>query len=102
MPSQYATDGSTPASLMVFTDGQTYLSPDGDVRATTVLANLIAAGEIPITIAVFITPGLRQGHDDWPTKRTDDTEGTRSLGFSGLRYVRGRGGPHTNSPALYT
>lgn len=85
VPDQYSADPDQPAALMVFTDGQTYLSADGDVRAATVLANLISAGELKPTIGVFITPGLREGHPDWPTRRTDDTDGTRSLGFSGLR-----------------
>ena len=99
IPDQY-TPGS-PAALMVVTDGQTYLSPDGDVRATTVLANLIDAGEMPVTIGVFITPGLRSGHPEWPTKRTDDTDGTRSLGFSGLRDTPQRSFEYDSCTDLY-
>ena len=86
VPGQLAT-ATEPAALMVFTDGQTYLSSDGDVRAATVMANLIAAGEMPLTVGVFITPGLREGHDEWPTEREDNTDGTRALGFCGLRDV---------------
>ena len=59
VPQQYD-DSPGPCSVMVFTDGQTYLSSDGDVRAATVLANLIDAGEMPFTIGIFITPGLRE------------------------------------------
>lgn len=99
IPDQYSADH--PANLMVFTDGQTYLSPDGDVRAATVLANLISAGELKPTIGVFITPGLRDGHPDWPTKRTDDTDGTRSLGFSGLRDTPQRSFEYDSCTDLY-
>lgn len=50
-------DPSKPAAVMVFQDGHTYLKPDGDFRATVVLDNLIAAGDIPPMIGIFINPG---------------------------------------------
>ncbi|MDV6281807.1 alpha/beta hydrolase [Rhodococcus jostii] len=53
VPAQY--DGSEPASLIVFLDGLEYLA--GDFRANVVLDNLIAEGEIPLTLAVFIEAG---------------------------------------------
>jgi len=55
VPAQY--DKSRPAALMVFNDGQAFMSPDGDVRAPDVLDNLIVRREIPVMIAVFINPG---------------------------------------------
>jgi enterochelin esterase family protein len=55
VPAQY--DPSTPASLMVFQDGQAWLRPTGEIRATNVLDNLIYRREIPVMIAVFINPG---------------------------------------------
>jgi enterochelin esterase-like enzyme len=55
VPAQY--DRSKPAALMVFQDGQAFMSPDGDVRAPDVLDNLIVRREIPVMIAVFINPG---------------------------------------------
>ncbi len=45
-------------NLMVFNDGGGYLGRNGAVRATTVLANLIHAGELAPTLGIFITPGL--------------------------------------------
>jgi len=54
-PAQYAP--GEPAALMVFQDGQLYLDPDGDIRAGIVLDNLIARGEMPVTIGVFVDPG---------------------------------------------
>ncbi len=55
VPAQY--DGSSPAALMIFQDGHTYVKPDGHFRAPTVLDNLIAQQKMPITIALFINPG---------------------------------------------
>ncbi|MEM7314233.1 MAG: alpha/beta hydrolase-fold protein, partial [Planctomycetota bacterium] len=64
VPAQY--DGSKPAALMVFQDGHTYQKADGDFRVPTVFDNLIAAGDMPVTIGVFIDPGTK---GDLPEKR---------------------------------
>jgi len=42
---------------MVFQDGHLYVDPEGDVRAGAVLDQLIARGEVPVTIGVFVDPG---------------------------------------------
>ena len=55
VPTQY--DGSKPAAVMVFQDGHAYVSEKGDIRVPIVFDNLIAAGEMPVTIGVFINPG---------------------------------------------
>lgn len=55
VPAQY--DPSTPASLMIFQDGQAFKNPDGDLRAQNVLDNLIYRREIPVMLCVFINPG---------------------------------------------
>jgi len=55
VPKQY--DGSTPAALMVFQDGQSYLNEQGQFRTTIVFDNLIHRGDMPVTIGVFISPG---------------------------------------------
>lgn len=55
VPAQY--DGSNPAALMVFQDGHAFEKRDGDYRLPTVFDNLIAAGDMPVTIAVMIDPG---------------------------------------------
>jgi hypothetical protein len=57
VPAQYT--GSTPANVLVFQDGQRATNPEGSLRVPQVLENLIAAGEIPVTIGIFITPGHR-------------------------------------------
>ncbi len=55
VPAQY--DGSQPAALMVFQDGHAFESNQGDFRVPAVFDNLIAKGDMPITIAVMIDPG---------------------------------------------
>jgi enterochelin esterase-like enzyme len=55
VPAQY--EKTKPAALMVFNDGQAFMSPAGDVRAPDVLDNLIVRREIPVMLAVFINPG---------------------------------------------
>ncbi len=56
VPAQY--DPAEPASLMVFQDGWWYLDPAGEVRGAIVLDNLIHRGDIPVTIGVFVDPGV--------------------------------------------
>jgi enterochelin esterase-like enzyme len=55
-PAQYT--ALEPASLMVFQDGLLYLDPVGEMRAAIVFDNLIHRGEMPVTIAVLIDPGM--------------------------------------------
>lgn len=64
VPAQY--DGKTPAALMVFQDGHTFEGRTGDYRLPVVFDNLIAKGEIPVTIAVMIDPGYTS---ELPEKR---------------------------------
>ena len=61
IPAQY--DGSKPAALMVFQDGGGYVSETGGQRVPIVFDNLIAKGEMPVTIGVFINPGNRTASD---------------------------------------
>lgn len=55
VPAQFKPDGS--AALMVFQDGHDYVNLKGNWRVPTVFDNLIAKGEMPPTIAIFINPG---------------------------------------------
>jgi enterochelin esterase family protein len=55
VPAQYKPE--KPACVMVFQDGGGYVSEKGTYRATVVMDNLIAAGEMPVTIGIFINPG---------------------------------------------
>lgn len=50
-------DPARPPNLLVFQDGQRATNPDGSLRVPAVLDNLIAQGQIPPTLGVFVTPG---------------------------------------------
>jgi enterochelin esterase-like enzyme len=56
VPAQYY-DATEPAAVMVFQDGHTYVSRDGDFRVPNVLDNLIHQGKLPVIIGIFIDPG---------------------------------------------
>lgn len=54
VPAQYV--AGTPAAVMVFQDGASYRT-----WVPTVLDNLIARGDMPVTVAIFVQPGLFAG-----------------------------------------
>ncbi len=56
IPAQY--DASKPACVMVFQDGGGYVNRQGNWRVPVVFDNLIAKGEMPVTIGIFINPGI--------------------------------------------
>ncbi len=62
VPAQY--DGTTPACLMVFQDGQGMVSETGSYRVPIVFDNLIHKQEMPVTIGVFINPGRLNSQTD--------------------------------------
>ncbi|HSH95331.1 MAG TPA: alpha/beta hydrolase-fold protein, partial [Roseimicrobium sp.] len=59
VPAQYKADKA--AAVMVFQDGHDYVNLKGNWRVPTVFDNLIAKGEMPVTIAIFINPGHENG-----------------------------------------
>src|SRR5688500_13941322 len=85
VPAQYKPDGS--AALMVFQDGQRYTNLRDNWRVPTLFDNLIARGEMPVTVAVFVNPG----HDPSRGQPKSATSGSnRSLEYNSLgdRYTR--------------
>ncbi|MEO6809442.1 MAG: alpha/beta hydrolase-fold protein [Isosphaeraceae bacterium] len=56
VPAQY--DKANPASVMVFQDGGNYVNETGQFRVPTVFDNLIHKKEMPVTIGIFINPGV--------------------------------------------
>jgi len=56
VPAQY--DGSKPACLMVFQDGTGFANENGAWRVPIVFDNLIQQGAMPVTIGIFIDPGV--------------------------------------------
>lgn len=74
VPAQY--DAAKPANLLVFQDGARATNPQGVLQVPTVLENLIAKRQIPVTIGVFITPGQRGSEfpDDIGTGNPDNRD----------------------------
>ncbi|MGN6547282.1 MAG: alpha/beta hydrolase-fold protein, partial [Aureliella sp.] len=62
VPQQYAKD--KPAALMVFQDGGGYVRRNGGFNVPNVFDNLIASGEMPVTIGLFINPGVIPAKND--------------------------------------
>jgi enterochelin esterase-like enzyme len=56
VPHQYAAD--KPANVMVFQDGGWYVDSEREFRVPIVFDNLIHKGEMPVTIGIFINPGV--------------------------------------------
>lgn len=76
IPAQY--DAAKPASLMVWQDGSRHADPTGGMRATRVIDTLIAKGEMPVTIGVFIDPGRR------PNQKVGDKAANRGFEYDSL------------------
>ncbi len=56
VPAQYKAD--EPACVMVFQDGGSYVDVEKSFRVPIVFDNLIHKGEMPVTIGIFINPGV--------------------------------------------
>lgn len=56
VPAQY--NSSKPACVMIFQDGGGYQSRTGPWRVPTVFDNLIHKKEMPVTIGIFVNPGV--------------------------------------------
>lgn len=80
LPAQY--DPAKPAALMVFQDGHAYMSTNGQQRVPIVFDNLIAKGEMPVTVAVFINPGHRG--KDGPAAEGWGNRSNRSFEYDSL------------------
>jgi enterochelin esterase family protein len=84
VPAQY--DGSKPAAVMVFQDGHNYVNEKGDFRVPIVFDNLIAKGQMPVTIGIFINPG----HKGADTPKSGWKANNRSFEYDTLsdQYAR--------------
>ena len=89
VPAQYSP--AVPASLMIFNDGQAFKNPvEGDLRAPTVLDNLIDRREIPVMLAVFINPGRTPEQPEPTPQEWGDRTTNRPTEYNSLddRYAR--------------
>jgi len=59
VPAQY--EASKPACVMIFKDGQVFIDEEGPVNIPVVFDNLIHKQEMPVTIAILINPGTKDG-----------------------------------------
>jgi enterochelin esterase family protein len=82
VPAQY--DPTTPASLMIFQDGQAFVGPNGDYRIPNVFDNLIYRREIPVTIAVFINPGHTPEQQESSSTNWGDSINNRGTEYNEL------------------
>jgi enterochelin esterase family protein len=82
VPAQY--DPATPASLMIYNDGQAFMNPDGDLRAQNVMDNLIFRRELPVMIGVFINPGRTPDQPEANPKEWGDHTTNRPTEYNSL------------------
>lgn len=83
VPAQY--DAAKPACVMIFQDGAGYVRENGSWRTPVVFDNLIARKEMPVTIGIFIDPGVLPALSPNQQNRFN-----RSYEYDGLgsRYAR--------------
>jgi enterochelin esterase family protein len=83
VPAQY--DAEKPACVMVFQDGGGYQDLKGSFRVPTVFDNLIHKNEMPVTIGIFINPGVVPAAD-----RDERPRSNRSFEYDTLsdQYAR--------------
>ena len=82
IPAQY--DPAKESALIVWQDGSRHADPKGQMRATVVMDHLIAKGEMPVTIGVFVDPGRRE------SQKPNDKAANRGFEYDSLgdAYVR--------------
>lgn len=85
VPAQY--DASKPACLMVFNDGGGYVSETGHSRVPIVFDNLIHKGEMPVTIGVFLNPGVIPSTQEGGISRKNRSFEYDSLGDQYARFL---------------
>jgi len=72
VPAQY--DEKTPACVMVFQDGGSYVDEKGQFRVPVVFDNLIHRKEMPVTVGIFVNPGKfpapGKAEKDWRSNRS--------------------------------
>ncbi len=89
VPAQYKK--GDPAALMIFQDGKGYKDTNGRWRVPVVFDNLIARGDMPVTIAVFINPGTFKPEPGQPAsdpkRRSNRSAEYDSLGDRFARFL---------------
>ena len=78
VPAQYKAD--TPAAVMVFQDGGGYVNEKGSFKTPIVFDNLIHKGQMPVTIGIFLNPGVLPASAEGATPRRNRSFEYDSLG----------------------
>ncbi len=85
VPAQYT--ASEAAAVMVFQDGGGYVKEDGQSRIPVVFDNLIAKGEMPVTIAIMINPGVMPALSETAMARYNRSYEYDALGDRYARFL---------------
>jgi enterochelin esterase family protein len=85
VPKQY--DAAKPVCVMIFFDGNGYAKADGASRVPVVFDNLIAKKDMPVTLAVFIQPGVIKATQPGAKERSNRSFEYDSLGDANSRFV---------------
>ncbi len=85
VPAQY--DSSKPACLIVLQDGGGFVKENGSFQAPTIFDNLIHAGEMPVTIGLFINPGVVPAAKEGQQARKNRSYEYDSLGDLYARFL---------------
>jgi enterochelin esterase family protein len=87
VPAQY--DAAKAACLMIFQDGQAFVTTNGDYRIPNVFDNLIYRREMPVTIGVFINPGHTPEQQESSSTNWGDSINNRGMEYNELnnRYA---------------
>lgn len=85
VPAQYSPQ--QPAALMVFMDGGGYAKKDGAFRVPVVFDNLIQQKVMPVTIAVFVSPGTIPANRPGAKDRSNRSFEYDSMGDRYARFL---------------
>ena len=85
VPKQY--NAAKPACVMVFQDGSSYVSTNGQFRVPVVFDNLIAKKEMPVTIGIFLNPGEVPAAEPGQKSRSNRSFEYDSLGDLYAKFV---------------
>jgi enterochelin esterase family protein len=85
VPKQYKAE--SPACVMIFQDGWSYANPTGQFRAPIVFDNLIHKKEMPVTIGIFINPGMVPASESGGSTRNNRSFEYDSLGDTYARFL---------------
>ncbi len=85
VPAQYS--ASKPACVMIFQDGGSFVGETGDWRVPIVFDNLIQEGAMPVTIGIFIDPGVLPARSSDRQSRFNRSYEYDALGDLYARFV---------------